>query len=133
LESSGKGTKRGRSHGLEQADDNEFLREINTTVLVHLEEILGRGVLASVNYHLKILVNADFSQVASQPSAVEAGLRKLFGVGAKIIIQQCMLAVFRSKGLVPDRDFTSLQEAIGEMRKRKILLHEKEGELLEGF
>jgi hypothetical protein len=133
LENVSNGTKRDLCHGFEQTDDNDFLKQVNTTVLAHLEVIMGKGVLASVNYHLKILVNVDISEVVSQPSAVETGLRKLFGVGAKVITQQCVLALFRSKGLVPDRDFNSLEEAIGEIRKRTILQHDKEGELLEGF
>ena len=132
LESVSNGTKRELFHGYEEAADNDFFEQVNIAVLAHLEEILGKGVLASVNYHLKILVNVDISELVSQPSTVEKGLRKLFGVGAKVIIQQCMLAAYRSNGLVPDRDFNSLEEAIGEMRKRTILQHE-EGELLEGF
>jgi hypothetical protein len=109
-------TKRALFHGHEQTEEYCFMRQVNGDVLAHLENIMGSGVLESINHHLRILVEADLSQVVSQPTTVEAGLRKLFGVGSKIIIEQCIYAAFRSVGLIPDRDFRGLEDAIKEIR-----------------
>jgi hypothetical protein len=109
-------TKRALFHGHEQTEEYYFLHRVNGDVLAHLENIMGSGVLESINHHLRIQVDADLSQVVSHPSTVEAGLRKLFGVGSKVIIEQCIYAAFRSVGLIPDRDYRSLKDAIDEMR-----------------
>ena len=106
-------------HDPEQTGENHYIIQINNDVLVHLDKILGSNVLSAINHHLRISVNVDMSKVASEPRLVEAGLRKFFGPGTKVVIDQCILAAFRSVGLVPDRDFISLEDAILEILDKR--------------
>ena len=106
----------------EQTGENHHINQINNYVLSHLDKILGSNVLSAINHHLQLSVNVDMSKVASEPKLVEAGLRKFFGPGTKVVIDQCILAAFRSIGLVPDRDFVSLEDAMLDILDKKYRL-----------
>ena len=99
--------------------DEEFVSWVNNAVSSHVGTVIGPGTIDTINFHLKKLVGVDFSEVATKPALVEDGLRQLFGRGASVVIKAAIFAAFRSARLIPDRDFTSLEEAIIEMYKRR--------------
>ncbi|MGI0049407.1 MAG: hypothetical protein ACREAW_07690 [Nitrososphaera sp.] len=104
-----------------EATGNELqlLLLLNRSVPAFLEKVMGPGILTAVNHHLRMTANIDFFSTASDPSSVERGLKEIFGRGAGIIIEQCILGAFRSVGLVPDRDFDSIEAAIKEIKRRQ--------------
>jgi hypothetical protein len=92
---------------------------LNRSVPAFLEKVMGTGILTAVNHHLKMTANIDFFSTGSDPSSVEKGLKKIFGRGAGVIIEQCILGAFRSVGMVPDRNFDSIEDAIREIKRRQ--------------
>lgn len=94
---------------------NPLVYQVNRAVSRHLGGILGFTALETINFHLRKLVGTDLSQVGSEPKLVESGLRKLFGVGAQVIIEATIVGAFRSAHIIPERDFVSLEEAIAEL------------------
>jgi hypothetical protein len=112
-------TTRNSVQGQENSENQSvFVGEINRSVLQHLENVLGPIVLVTINYHLRKVANVDTSELMSKPAEIESALHKFFGAGSKIIIQQCILAIYRSVGLIPDRDFVSLEDAVREVRSK---------------
>lgn len=99
--------------------NEEFVIWVNNAVSSHIGTVIGPGTIDTINFHLRKLVGTDFSEVATKPGQVEDGLRQLFGRGAAVVIKAAIFAAFRSARLVPDRDFTSLEEAITEMYRRR--------------
>ena len=110
---------KGTYGSMEAGNELQLLLLLNRSVPAYLEKVLGPGIMTAVNHHLRMTENIDFSSTASDPSSVERGLRKIFGRGASIIIEQCILGAFRSVGLVPDRDFDCIEDAIKEIKKRQ--------------
>lgn len=92
-----------------------LIEQANSIVSSRLEVVMGSSTFETINFHLRLLVGADLSQVASNPSLVEDGLRTLFGSGAWMLIEAAILAVFRSEHLIPKRDYRSFEEAIEEL------------------
>ena len=80
---------------------------------------MGVATVDTINFHLKVMVGADLSEVATNPALVEKGLRRLFGRGAHVVIKAAIFAAFRSARLIPDKDYVSLEEAMTEMYRRR--------------
>ena len=108
---------------IEAGNEQQLLILLNRSIPEYLEKVMGTGILTAVNHRLRMTVNIDFFSTASDPSSVERGLKVMFGRGAFIIIEQCILGAFRSVGLVPDRDFQSIEDAIKEIKRRHSSQH----------
>lgn len=79
---------------------------------------MGRPIFKVINYHLEDVVGIDLSQIVSSPSLIEKGLKKVFGIGAPTIIKACIYAAFRAEGVIPDREYASLEDAFSELDDR---------------
>lgn len=110
--------------GDDRSPDRQWLvHQANNAVSSQLGAVIGSSTMETVNFHLRLLVGVDLSHAASEPRLVESGLRTLFGSGAQVIMEAAILAVFRSADLIPERDFSSLEEAIGELCSRASISH----------
>jgi hypothetical protein len=99
--------------------DEQFVSWVNNAVSSHVASIMGVATVDTINFHLKVMVGADLSEVATNPALVEKGLRRLFGRGANVVIKAAIFAAFRSARLIPDKDYVSLEEAMTEMYRRR--------------
>ena len=110
--------------GYDRSVDRQWLvNHANTAVSNQLGAMMGRSTVETMNFHLRLLVGVDLSQVASEPRLVESGLRTFFGSGAAVIMQAAILGLFRSVHLIPERDFISLEDAIEEFCSRAPISH----------
>ena len=92
--------------------------ELDRAVIASLERLMGAGTLTTVNFHLRLACGTDFSQLASNPSGVEKGLRVLFGRGSEEILRAAIFAAFRVFRLVPEREYPTLQNAFAELYRK---------------
>ena len=82
----------------------------------HLNTLIGPSILDAINFHLqKLNDGVDLSQVASQPELIEKGLRQFFLEGAKVLIRESIFAAYREFGLIPDREYVSMHDALSEL------------------
>ena len=81
-----------------------------------LNALIGPSILDAINFHLQKLNDvADLSQVASRPELIEKGLNQFFWEGAKVLIRESILAAYREFGLIPDRQYVSIRDALSEL------------------
>ena len=104
--------------------DRQLLRQqpkyfeviVATAVKRRLTTLIGPSILDAINFHLQKLNNgADLSQIASRPELIEKGLNQFFWEGAKVLIRESILAAYREFGLIPDRQYISLNDAFSEL------------------
>lgn len=89
---------------------------VTIAVKRRLNTLVGPSILDAINFHLqKLNDGADLSQVASQPELIEKGLRQFFWEGAKVLIRESIFAAYREFGLIPDREYVSMHDALSEL------------------
>jgi len=89
---------------------------VSIAVKRRLNTLVGPSILDAINFHLKKLNDGvDLSQVASRPELIEKGLRHFFWEGARILIRESIFAAYREFGLIPDREYITMHDALSEL------------------
>ena len=94
-----------------------FENDVNVAVESYLVGRMGASTFKIINYYLHDITGLDLSNVSSKPSVLEEGLRELFGVGTPTVVRACIFAAFRGAGLIPDREYKGLEDALTELRQ----------------